>query len=157
MDENFKPYVEQLAQKLEKLRNASAANPLALPPDMCAKGVYVFSEGETYLYVGRSNTLRNRIRSHCGASSGHNAAVFAFKLARIATGWTKPHYKKGSGGTRDELMHNERFLGEFAKAKDRIGAMDVRYVEETDPIRQALLEIYAAVVLGAKYNDFDNH
>jgi hypothetical protein len=32
--------------------------------------------------------------------------------------------------------------------------MDVRYVEETDPQRQALLEIYVAVVLETPYNDF---
>jgi hypothetical protein len=35
--------------------------------------------------------------------------------------------------------------------------MDLRFVEETDPLRQAFLEIYASVVLGTKYNDFDTH
>jgi hypothetical protein len=35
--------------------------------------------------------------------------------------------------------------------------MDVRYVEEIDPLKQALLEIYAAVSCGAKHNDFDTH
>ncbi len=35
--------------------------------------------------------------------------------------------------------------------------MDIRYVEETDPIKQALLEIYTATALRTPYNDFENH
>gem|GEM_PF-5895913 len=35
--------------------------------------------------------------------------------------------------------------------------MDVRWVEEPDALKQALLEIYSAVVLQAPYNDFRNH
>jgi hypothetical protein len=35
--------------------------------------------------------------------------------------------------------------------------MSVRFVEETDPIRQCLLEVYVAVVLNARYNDFDTY
>ena len=35
--------------------------------------------------------------------------------------------------------------------------MKIRFVEETDPVRQALLEIYVATVLETPYNDFDNH
>ena len=34
--------------------------------------------------------------------------------------------------------------------------MEFRYVEETDPTRQALLEIYCAFALGTRYNDFEN-
>ena len=42
-------------------------------------------------------------------------------------------------------------------AKSRLRRMSVRWVEETDAVRQCLLEVYIAVVLGAVYNDFDNH
>jgi hypothetical protein len=35
--------------------------------------------------------------------------------------------------------------------------MNLRFVEENDPVRQALLEIYVAVTLNTPYNDFDNH
>ena len=35
--------------------------------------------------------------------------------------------------------------------------MDVKAIEEGDPVKQALLEIYTAFVSGAKYNDFQNH
>ena len=45
----------------------------------------------------------------------------------------------------------------FDAAKARVRAMEFRYVEEADPIRQAVLEIYCAVALETPYNDFDNH
>jgi hypothetical protein len=35
--------------------------------------------------------------------------------------------------------------------------MDYRCVREDDPTKQALLEIYCAVVLGTPYNDFGTH
>jgi len=54
-------------------------------------------------------------------------------------------------------MENPAFAHAFASAKARICGMDLRYVEEAEPVRQTLLEVYVAVVLEAKYNDFDNH
>jgi hypothetical protein len=33
----------------------------------------------------------------------------------------------------------------------------MRYVEETDPLRQALLEIYVSIVLATPYNDVNTH
>jgi len=42
-------------------------------------------------------------------------------------------------------------------AKERIRGMEYRYVEEADQNRQALLEIYCAVVLATPYNDFGTH
>jgi hypothetical protein len=41
--------------------------------------------------------------------------------------------------------------------KARLRQMSVRFVEEADATRQCLLEVYVAVVLEARYNDFDNH
>jgi hypothetical protein len=35
--------------------------------------------------------------------------------------------------------------------------MEYRYVEEANQNRQALLEIYCAVVLNTPYNDFGTH
>ena len=37
------------------------------------------------------------------------------------------------------------------------GMVDFRCVEEVDPVRQCLLEVYCAVVLQTPYSDFDNH
>jgi hypothetical protein len=35
--------------------------------------------------------------------------------------------------------------------------MELRYIEENNPLRQALLEIYVSFVLKTPYNDFDTH
>jgi hypothetical protein len=49
------------------------------------------------------------------------------------------------------------FRKAYESAKRRIRKMQVRYVGEEDPLKQALLEIYVAVSSNAKYNDFDTH
>ena len=54
-------------------------------------------------------------------------------------------------------MQDEDFAAKFVAAKQRLSEMDIRYVEEIDPIRQTLLEVYVAVVLKTPFNDFDNH
>lgn len=54
-------------------------------------------------------------------------------------------------------MEDPAFASAFMAAKARICNMELRYVEESDPVRQTLLEVYVAVVLEAKHNDFDNH
>jgi hypothetical protein len=54
-------------------------------------------------------------------------------------------------------MADPAFSEAFRQAKARIYKMDVRFVEESDPIQQALLEIYVAFVLKAPYNDFNTH
>src|SRR4051794_40849647 len=54
--------------------------PMHLPADAPLQGVYLLSEGETHLYVGRSDRIPARIREHC--LGGEEKAAFAFKLAR---------------------------------------------------------------------------
>jgi hypothetical protein len=54
-------------------------------------------------------------------------------------------------------MLDPLFAAAFAAAKQRIRGMEYRYVEEADQNRQALLEIYCAVVLATPYNDFGTH
>lgn len=83
-------------------------------------------------------------------------AAFAFRIARETTGNLKAAYKKGAT-SRAGLMENPAFAAAFVSAKERVGRMHVRFVEETDPTRQALLEIYVSVVLATPYNDFDTH
>jgi len=60
-------------------------------------------------------------------------------------------------GSRVALSSDSEFGPAFLEAKRRIREMQVRYVEECDPLRQALLEIYVAVVLKTPYNDFNTH
>lgn len=121
------------------------------------QGVYLFSEEGRHLYVGRSNAMADRRGAHYRPSSGPGAATFAFLLARRETGFVTAVYAKNHDENRDGLMKNPVFLAAFDRAKDRIRAMEYRWVEETDQTRQALLEIYAAVSLATPYNDFATH
>jgi len=120
------------------------------------QGVYLFSEGDNHLYVGRSNGIKKRYGRHCNPGATHRMAAFAFQLAREATGRTEVSYQRGSG-TRDDLIQDPVFKSAFDGAKARIRNMDFRYVEERDRLRQALLEIYCAIALGTPYNDFGTH
>jgi hypothetical protein len=123
---------------------------------MPSSGVYLFTEAGRHLYVGRSNSLRARYGRHCRPGATHRQAAFAFLLAREATGKTRAAYRPGED-SRDGLMRDWNFTAAFEAAKERIRAMEYRYVEEADQIRQALLEIYGAVVLATPYNDFGTH
>ena len=123
-----------------------------LPPSIPKSGVYLFSEGARHLYIGRSRNIRQRLGLHVGGPAG---ASFAFKLARQTCGRPKATYVKK--GSRSDLMTMPKFTEAFVAAKLRIRAMDIRFVEEADSNRQALLEIYATLSLGTPYNDFETH
>lgn len=152
MNDIFKRYVEQLHAKYEALMQMEPVSLGAVRKNIPSSGIYVFSEGGSHLYVGRSKRLRDRLRYH---SSSAKDAPFAFKLAREQTGNTKASYS--SKGSREELLANPEFQAAFQAAKERIRRMQIRFVGEPDPTRQALLEIYATISLAAPYNDFDTH
>lgn len=155
MDPTFKLHVDALPDLLERLLTAEPVRVAEVPSTMPKCGVYLLSEGPSHLYVGRSNRLRSRMRDHGNPSSPHTKSAFAFRLAREATGRTAVAYKPA--GSRKHLMQDPVFSAAFVKAKERIAVMDVRWVEVTDPVRQSLLEMYAALALKTPYNAFDNH
>ena len=155
MHPKFAAHVESLDVSLKSLLAMRPVKVDQLPSAIPPAGVYLISEGKAHLYVGRSNNLRRRIRRHGRPGAGHRVAAFAFRLARAATGLLKASYK--TKGSRADLMTDPKFLAAFTSAKERIRRMDIRFVGESDPTRQALLEIYIAVVLGTPHNDFDTH
>jgi hypothetical protein len=152
----FLQLADSLEPSFQRLMSAPPKRISELGAPARVPGVYLLSEGNRHLYVGRSNHIRNRMAGHSTPSAAPGTAAFAFRLAREATDNLHPSYKKG-GGTRSELMARPDFRREFDNAKARIREMEVRTVEEAHPVRQALLEIYAATVLATPYNSFDNH
>ena len=116
-------------------------------------GIYLISEGGERLYVGRTNRLRKRLQSH--TRNNHNQATFAFLLARHETGNLKASYKRD--GSRKDLLGNPHFRTAFDTARERIKKMTVQFVEEADPIKQTILEVFTAFETKAKFNDFENH
>lgn len=156
MDETFRQHVEALHPALERL---AAAKPFKYP-DLAKqvlpkRGIYLFTEGERHLYVGRSDSIANRLRLHCRASAMHNQASFAFRLAREICGVGKASYT--AKDARSKQVAEEPLKSTFVAQKARLQQMDIRVVEESDANRQALLEMYVSIALGTPYNDFKNH
>jgi predicted GIY-YIG superfamily endonuclease len=154
MHEAFAVYVESLHPSFERLVNMTPVKIGDLRQPLPQKCVYLFSERGRALYVGRTNHFRQRMRQHSIEASQHNQAVFAFRLARRKTGKMVAAYSKT--GSRSALLLDPDFAEAFRSAKARIRKMELRYVEETDPLRQALLEIYVAIVLRTPH-DFETH
>ena len=155
MDSRFRKKVEKLHAKLRRLKTMPAVKRDNLPKDMPESGIYLFSERGKYMYVGRSRSLRQRLLAHGRPSSGSEAATFAFILARKRMGRRRATYSPE--GSRQDLLKDPDFGNAFKEAKERVARMDIRFVEEEEPTKQALLEIYAAVALGTPHNDFGTH
>ena len=153
------PSFAEKLRPMEELFQALLSSPVmttaTLPAAVSGGGIYLFSDGGIHLYVGRTGNLRRRIQEHSRQSSGHNAAPFAFSLARETTGNLKASYKKQ--GSRAALSQNSGFADAFSAAKLRIRSMDVRTIAIEDSVTQCLFEIYASLALGTPYNRFENH
>lgn len=156
MHATFRAFTENLHPKFEALMAQAPVTNAILRPDFKGSGIYMFSEGGNSLYVGRTRDVRKRYGQHTRRSSGHNGAPFAFKLARQTTGFLKSDYRPGET-SRTGLLLKPEFASAFADAIERIRCMEFRFVEEADPTRQCLLEVYVSVVCGSPYNDFDTH
>ena len=152
--EEFYRLIDDIHAKYEKLISMTPIKANEIINDTPKGGVYLFSENGKGLYVGRTKRkIKERLKDHYNKSS--NDAPFAFRLAREATGYLKASYKKE--GSQKELLKNPQYRKAYDNAKERISDIDVRYIGEADPVRQALLEIYVAFLTEAKYNDFDTH
>jgi hypothetical protein len=155
VNEIFRQHVESLHPLFERLMTMAPLKVCDLPRLMPSRGIYLFSEGNAHLYVGRTNRLRTRLSEHCRKGSTHNSAPFAFLLARAECDMHSASYRPE--GSRAELEKHEIFGPAFIAAKVRVRNMDVRFVEECDPLRQALLEMYVSIALATPHNSFENH
>jgi hypothetical protein len=155
LDRRFAAAIDDLHVALEALLQCAPFSYPTCPRGLPQSVVYLFSEGDRHLYVGRSNKFRQRLGNHCRPSSAPNQSAFAFQLARELAGITTASYT--GDGTRARLMENPAFALGFQAAKQRLNSMHIRYVEQGDQVRQALLEIYCAVALDTPYSSFDTH
>lgn len=153
MHAKFTSITDSLPEAVQKLCQCKPIETDSLKQTKELKGIYLFSEAGKNLYVGRTNNIQKRFRLHTNPSSQQNQATFAFRLAREFTGQLSASYRPGSG-SRKGLIEDPNFLAAFNAAKARIRAMEFRFVEEPDPIRQTLLEVYCAMILDTPYNSF---
>ena len=113
------------------------------------QGVYVLYENGEPTYVGRSNRMRGRLRSHGADGAGRHGATFAFKLLKRSLG--------KSGLTDPEI--EQRYEEEFRKRRERVRDMTFQAVEIEDQLEQTLFEVYAILEKGTypEHNDFATH
>jgi excinuclease UvrABC nuclease subunit len=64
MHEVFKEYIESLEPSFQRLMNMEPATVATLPREMPRAGIYLFSESGENLYVGRTNTIKQRLQNH---------------------------------------------------------------------------------------------
>jgi len=79
--QEFFVYLEALKsitpRNVQKLIELNKSEPLP------KEAIYVFYEGKTPLYVGRTNRLISRLQEHGAKYSTHYSASFAFLLAKV--------------------------------------------------------------------------
>ncbi len=125
-------------------------------------GVYLFTDCGNHRYVGRARNLNHRFGQHVAAKSRHNAASFAFNMAKRAA--EKADFPV-IGVTREaldaDLEFNERF---FTPAKAQVRGMEFRFVvfrpQRVDVDALAtIFEVYASMLLGTEgdFNRFATH
>lgn len=152
MDSTFQEIVQRFPAMLQRLLDTNPKKRRNLG-ELPQKGIYVFYENKKALYVGRSDSMKNRILIHGRKSSQHSQAALAFLIAKEDC----KDRKINTSLTRKALSSNPLFIPIFDKAKERVANMKIRHIEVSDPIEQHLFEVYAALCLETPYNDFNNH
>jgi hypothetical protein len=119
MNPKFRELVESLEPKYSALLSMPPVRFGSLPKEIPVRGIYLFSEGATHLYAGRTNGIRKRLQNHCRLSGTHFTATFAFRIARHTTGKTKASY--APTGSRGELSADAVFGPAFEAASQHDG------------------------------------
>src|SRR4051794_13128318 len=117
MNGRFAKLVEDMDKQATKLLTMEPVTRATLPSQeqMPRAGVYLFSEGASHLYVGRTRRLRRRLIEH--SSRRLLAAPFAFRLARESCGKTVAGYTKHN--SRRTLYADAEFQTAFRSGMDR--------------------------------------
>lgn len=174
--------VAELPDLIPRLLAAEAFG-AAKPPTSDERGVYLFSEGDRHLYVGRtsltarsrqgktvsSTSFSQRWKQHCGEKSAPNEASLAMKLARqVAERFEVPDPAELKRmGTTDKISDWWRLREEdpppdfflvFQATKEFISTeLEFRHVTIEDDVRGVrshVSEVYTDVVLQTEFGDF---
>jgi hypothetical protein len=97
--------------------------------------------------------MRSRLKRHSLQSSGHNSATFAFILAKEIAEASKIDIKK----FRKNLETDEQFKPIYQAQKDRVSRMKIKTVSIDNAVEQTFFEVYAAMELKTKYNEWGTH
>jgi len=115
MNKEIKKLIDKLEISVDSVPELPYFSRLTLPDQTKSSGVYVLTDRNRIQYVGRANYIRSRVQQHSRPSSGHNAASFAYILAKKKYGVKKASYI--TKGARSELIKDSNFLKHFKDAK----------------------------------------
>jgi hypothetical protein len=149
----FREIEEELPGLLDRLLACPPHRAGVRPTVPKVAGVYLFTEGSTHRYVGRSRNCNRRLGEHTRPSSQENSAPFAFNIAKQEA----ERSGKPVAGTREAISIEATFAPLFAAAKARVRGMDYRYVPVDNPAISTIFEVYAAIALGTEgdFNRFE--
>lgn len=116
-------------------------------------GVYLFSDGARYRYVGQTRNLRERLGQHTRPSGTHFSATLAFLMAVEQATLAGLDVRQA----RSALQVDPAFVPLFTEAKATVASWDVQYVQVDDPNVRTVFEVYAHLALGTDLNSFETH
>jgi hypothetical protein len=133
------------------------------------RGVYLFSEADQHLYVGRTSvtarsragglppttSFRRRYDQHTQFATPPGAAPLANRLTREAAEAREIDIPTGWWDIRDD--EGSEVFGLFNEAKLRVRAMECRVVafeDDAKGVYSSVVELYVHTQLATRFNDF---
>jgi hypothetical protein len=151
----FRQIEQQLPDLLQALLDCKGHRRAVRPAVPHEAGVYLFTEGGCHRYVGRTRNCNRRLGEHTRPKAKENSASFAFNIAKRAA------IEAGLQivGTRAEVAAHPGFDQHFSAAKERVRAMEFRFVSINEPVVSTIFEVYAAIALKTEgdFNLFETH
>jgi hypothetical protein len=140
----FEALIAQLEPLLGRLWDSHAAKRAEHASIPAAPGLYLFTRRDEPVHVGQAHDLRRRLAEQCRPSSGHTKATLAFDIARRAA------RREGIDvdGPPARLATSDDFVPHFARAKEAVSELPVRFLEVDSPELRTVFEVYASLTLG---------
>lgn len=147
----FEALIAQLEPLLGRLWDSHAAPRAEHATIPAAPGLYLFTRREEPVHVGQAPDLRRRLAEQCRPSSGHTKATLAFEIAKRAA------RREGTDvdGPPARLATSDEFVPYFARAKEAVAELPVRFLEVDSAELRTLFEVYGALTLGTGGNAAD--
>ena len=106
MNKRFQNLVEGLDSQCVALLTMLPVAAQEVPSDTPVGGVYLFSEGSTHLYAGRTKRrIAERVRNHFSTAPD---CPLAWLLARETTGWMATYKREGSRKICSPTLHSRQ-------------------------------------------------
>jgi hypothetical protein len=140
----FEALIAQLEPLLGRLWDSHAVPRAEHATIPAAPGLYLFTRRDEPVHVGQAPDLRRRLAEQCRPSSGHTKATLAFEIAKRAA------RREGIDvdGPPARLATSDEFVPYFARAKEAVAGLPVRFLEVEPAELRILFEVYGPLTLG---------